>query len=116
MPYLQNFGLSRLSPLNMTDPKKEEKNPATEIIEKNNQRTIMEDPVKTKRPDFAVSEEEESRLRNNDYKDFDTNTYDRTEAGVGGAAGKFGVKEMIKHGLKNYVGPAASKIFIIIIS
>ena len=70
----------------------------------------MEDPVKTKRPDFAVSEEEESRLRNNDYKDFDTNNYD-TYAGVGGAAGKFGVKEMVKHGLKTYVGPMASKIF-----
>ena len=87
MTYLQNFGLSRLSPLNMTDPKKEEENPATEIIEKNNQRTIMEDPVKTKRPDFAVSEEEESRLRNDGepsghggYKDFDTKTYGRTEA------------------------------------
>ena len=35
MPYLQRFGLSRLSPLNMTE-KEEEKNPASEIIEDNN--------------------------------------------------------------------------------
>jgi hypothetical protein len=34
MPYAQRFGLNRLSPLNMTE--KEEKEPATSIIENNN--------------------------------------------------------------------------------
>lgn len=38
MPYSQRFGLSRLSPLNMTE-KEEEKNPASEIIEDNNNKS-----------------------------------------------------------------------------
>ena len=35
MPYVQRFGLSRLSPLNMTE-KEEKKEPASDIIENNN--------------------------------------------------------------------------------
>ena len=37
MPYTQRFGLSRLSPLNLTE--KEEENPASDIIENNNNKS-----------------------------------------------------------------------------
>ena len=89
MSYLQQFGVSRISPLNLTErekPSKEEVlnmmtvgvdqdpniDPATKIIEKNN---------------------------------------NESEAGVGGGFGKFFTKEAIKHGLKKYVGPLAGKAF-----
>ena len=51
MPYLQRFGLSRLSPLNMTE-KEEEKNPASEIIEDNNNKSNQLD----KRPSDTTIE------------------------------------------------------------
>ena len=89
MSYLQQFGVSRISPLNLTErekPSKEELlnmmtvgvdqnpniDPATKIIEKNN---------------------------------------NKSEAGLGGGFGKFFTKEAVKHGLKKYVGPLASKAF-----
>jgi len=89
MSYLQQFGVSRISPLNLTErekPSKEEVlnmmtagvdqdpdvDPATKIIEKNNS---------------------------------------ESEAGLGGGFGKFLTKEAIKHGLKKYVGPLAGKAF-----
>ena len=34
-----------------------------------------------------------------------------SQAGLGGAVGKFFTKEAIKHGLKTYVGPLAGKAF-----
>lgn len=89
MSYLQQFGVSRISPLNLTErekPSKEEVlsmmtagvdqdpdiDPATKIIEKNNS---------------------------------------KSEAGLVGGFGKFLTKEAIKHGLKKYVGPLAGKAF-----
>ena len=93
MPYTQKWGISRnafQSPLN-----------------DNGRRTIMEDPVEKEIPAFAIPEVDVS---GENPKDIIEQNNERSNAQAASIAGSsFLTKQVIKEGIRNYIGPVMGK-------
>ena len=95
MSYTQRFGLSRKSPFNVSEREKLSKEEALNMMTAGVDQYDYLD--KDGNIDPATKIIEKNNLK--------------SEAGLGGVADKFLLKEGIKHGLKKYVGPLAGKAF-----